>query len=396
MRTRWVIALFAALLVVVSAAVWITYRDQPQPTPPPVAPVATPAPLPPATGLDGDGIVPGTPANEAQPDGLPVDPEALPADITIQPDPGAAAITVPGEPGVGGEIYVASPAFTGNRRLNAGWNYPSGNPHRGWDVGINRGTKLFAARDSVVVGARNGVPNHPSGSQYAVPGSASNWILLCAKLPVYGYSVLYYQHLSPTVRVEHGQKVTKGQDIGQSGNTGNSTGDHLHLSSSKVPNGWTCNMSQSQADSIRYLYLSNPSKLLFDPSKWWANSGPVKTAVRPAATSIGPVLKPGQQMYAGQTLLSANGKYAAVMQGDGNFVLYDGNKAVWSSKTNRHPGAFVRMQYNGDLVVYQGKTALWRSRTSKFHPGAYTVMQNDRNLVLYQGNKARWNTRTYR
>ena len=111
--------------------------------------------------------------------------------------------------------------------MNAGYRYPSGSFHGAWDVGVDRGTKVFAARDALVVGTHDGVKNHPVGGQYAISNSPSNWILLCANVPGIGPSVLYYQHLSPANRVSRGDRVKAGDWIGRSGNTGNSTGDHL-------------------------------------------------------------------------------------------------------------------------------------------------------------------------
>jgi len=80
------------------------------------------------------------------------------------------------------------------------------------------------------------------------------------------------------------------------------------------------------------------------------------------------------------------GTLKLIQQGDGNLVLYLGNKALWSSHTNYHPGAHTVMQGDGNLVIYSpaGK-ALWSSRThQKASPpcSAILSLQGDKNLVL--------------
>ena len=42
----------------------------------------------------------------------------------------------------------------------------------------------------------------------------------------------------------------------------------------------------------------------------------------------------------------------AVMQGDGNFVLYRNGAAVWFTGTFGHPGSTLRLQDDGNLVIY--------------------------------------------
>lgn len=269
---RWLVAFIATLAIVVLGAAVIGHRQLDEPPAPAPAPIV-PAPLPPATGIDGDGLA--VAPTEAQPDGLPADPEALPPDVQAQPDAGAPAMVIPTPEGIGGEVYVRSPAFKGRQRLNAGFRYPSGTLHGAWDIGIDRGTKVYAARRGIVVGKNDGVRNHPSGSAYAVSGSPSNWVLLCAIVPGIGRSVLYYQHLSPGIKVKRKQVVAKGTLLGRSGNTGNSTGDHLHLSASKLPKGWRCGkITKAQAEYLRYDYLRSPNRRLFAPARFWA--GPNK------------------------------------------------------------------------------------------------------------------------
>ena len=89
--------------------------------------------------------------------------------------------------------------------------------HDGIDFGLPVGTKLLSAADGVVVGM---------GDTDVVPRCESwgQWILI--KHP-FGLSTLY-AHLS-LMKVSLGQKVKSGEIIGYSGNTGFSTGPHLHF-----------------------------------------------------------------------------------------------------------------------------------------------------------------------
>jgi hypothetical protein len=80
---------------------------------------------------------------------------------------------------------------------------------------------------------------------------------------------------------------------------------------------------------------------------------------------------------------SCDGRFQLVMQADGNLVLYQGTKALWSSGTAGHPSSRGAMQADGNLVVYdKSGAALWASRTSG-NPGARLAIQNDGNLVIY-------------
>ncbi|MEX1140719.1 MAG: peptidoglycan DD-metalloendopeptidase family protein, partial [Thermoleophilaceae bacterium] len=122
---------------------------------------------------------------------------------------------------------------------------------------------------------------------------------------------------------------------------------------------------------------------------WASNTAVVKPSVPSTLTA-------GQQLRAGELIRSASGRFRAVMQGDGNFVVYDGSTALWSSRTNGHPGSRVVMQGDGNLVVYsKGGRALWSSRTNG-HPGSRVVMQSDGNLVVYRGKKPLWASKQQR
>ncbi|SDS85360.1 Surface antigen [Nocardioides scoriae] len=97
------------------------------------------------------------------------------------------------------------------------------------------------------------------------------------------------------------------------------------------------------------------------------------------------------QLTPGQALWSHDGRFTALMQGDGNFVVYGPGGAQWASGTGVS-GSIVRMQGDGNLVVYApGAVAKWSSATQG--AGARLVMQDDGNLVIYSGSTALWSSR---
>jgi hypothetical protein len=112
---------------------------------------------------------------------------------------------------------------------------------------------------------------------------------------------------------------------------------------------------------------------------------------QPAPLSRTSTLSAGQTLASGQALWSTDGQYEAVMQADGNFVVYPaGGAAKWDTQTGTR-GSTITMQTDGNLVVYApgGQQALWSSSTAP-SSGDSLVMQTDGNLVVYSSSGAIW------
>jgi murein DD-endopeptidase MepM/ murein hydrolase activator NlpD len=93
--------------------------------------------------------------------------------------------------------------------------------HNGIDIGVDTGTSVRAAMD----GSVSETGYNSSFGNYIVLSHHAGWMSL-------------YGHLQ-SVAVKRGQRIAAGQRIGYSGNTGYSTGPHLHFSVFK--NGRTVN-----------------------------------------------------------------------------------------------------------------------------------------------------------
>jgi len=100
---------------------------------------------------------------------------------------------------------------------SSGRLYASGT-HNGTDFGVSEGNNVKASLTGVVQGVGN-------TDQYPGCLSYGKWVLVKHNN---GLSTLY-AHLS-LITVSPGQNVSTGQVVGYSGNTGYSTGPHLHMS----------------------------------------------------------------------------------------------------------------------------------------------------------------------
>ena len=107
--------------------------------------------------------------------------------------------------------------------ITAGWYYSDGKLHRAIDLRAAVGTPVYAAEDGTVdwVQAWNG--HSTSGDQ-----SYGNLVRIRHADYNGGKLQTLYAHLQ-RVTVKNGQAVREGEVIGYSGNTGNSTGPHLHF-----------------------------------------------------------------------------------------------------------------------------------------------------------------------
>jgi len=102
-------------------------------------------------------------------------------------------------------------------------------------------------------------------------------------------------------------------------------------------------------------------------------------------------LNAGEFFLQGGFLLSMNEKYKAIMQPDGNFVVYNkGNEAisaVWATHTYSRGKAPYRliMHASGRLVVYDGReNALWTlQKTERDGAGQYLMLENEGSLSVY-------------
>jgi hypothetical protein len=107
------------------------------------------------------------------------------------------------------------------------------------------------------------------------------------------------------------------------------------------------------------------------------------------------VLNANESLTAGQSRVSADGRFTLVMQGDGNLVLYwAGHGALWATGTNGSGATIATMQGDGNLVLYNASgSAKWSSHTYG-HAGAGLTVQSDGNVVIYQNSTALWSSKT--
>jgi hypothetical protein len=103
-----------------------------------------------------------------------------------------------------------------------------------------------------------------------------------------------------------------------------------------------------------------------------------------------------------QKLVSNNGKFEAVMQSDGNFVIYQyttSRQPIWATGTNGRgvPPYRLAVQADSNLVVYGASGPTWASGIRGGTAPFTLIMQDDGNLVVYDNSqRAVWASGTQR
>lgn len=108
---------------------------------------------------------------------------------------------------------------------------------------------------------------------------------------------------------------------------------------------------------------------------------------------MGDTLRTGEQLGLGQSL--ENGAYRLVLQQDGNLVLEESGSPVWAAGTDGTGVTKAVLQPDGNFVLYSDDgTAHWASQTSGKDAERLTL-QADRNVVLYgKDGAALWASET--
>ncbi|MGE3499697.1 MAG: M23 family metallopeptidase [Candidatus Binatia bacterium] len=124
---------------------------------------------------------------------------------------------------------------------------------------------VLAVADATVVDVLDGLDDQipgtlPDPATVTLANVEGNHVIL----DIGGGAHVFYAHLKKgSVRVRPGDRVTRGQEIGRIGNTGNTSGPHLHLHVMEGP-------SAIGGDGLPYVFSRFTLAGMIDPERWYA------------------------------------------------------------------------------------------------------------------------------
>lgn len=129
------------------------------------------------------------------------------------------------------EVIVSTSGWTrpvaGGYRITEGvWSYSFGGGHMGVDLGVNTGTAVQAAGNGIVASTRGGCSTNGS---WSCNGSYGNYVNIIIDVDGTMYGVLYAHLEAGSFNVSANQRINAGDVLARSGNSGASTGPHLHV-----------------------------------------------------------------------------------------------------------------------------------------------------------------------
>lgn len=129
----------------------------------------------------------------------------------------------------GGSGTLQRPVSSGS--ISAGMYYPSGGYHGAIDYAVPSGTPVYAAAEGVVLKTQNLTTSYGTHVVIQHAGGLQTW---------------YAHGTSGSICVSPGQTVSRGQQIMRSGNSGNSSGPHLHFEVRVAPYAYGNRVNPSQ------------------------------------------------------------------------------------------------------------------------------------------------------
>src|SRR5437773_2200413 len=86
-------------------------------------------------------------------------------------------------------------------------------------------------------------------------------------------------------------------------------------------------------------------------------------------------LNPGDSLAVGGSITSQDGRFTLTLQADGNLVLDEpGRGARWATGTDGRTVSQAVMQTDGNFVLYGPAGPIWATATEG-HPGSYLAVQ---------------------
>ncbi len=137
--------------------------------------------------------------------------------------------------------------------------------------------------------------------------------------------------------------------------------------------------SLSDYIAIRATNAPAPTSQGADPTS------PPMEPVAPQTPGCGKLVA-NQSLGIDQGVTSCDGRFTLILQGDGNLVFYqNGSKALWSTSTFGSSVQSTVMQEDGNLVIYGPSGAIWSSKTDG-NPGAWLALDDHGALVIDDAN----------
>lgn len=244
--------------------------------------------------------------------------------------------------------------------------------HQGYDYIMNEGTQILAAYDGTVIFAGEESPFFCPPLNSTVSGKA---VRIRHTINNETFDSLY-AHFS-SISVSTGQAVTKGTPLGLSGNTGCSTGPHLHFDIQKI----TSNNSSSSAS--------------IDPAGWSVQNATDPWAIHSNGTTSIYLWAPGEapREYRA-TSLSPNPNPSDNAPVAITYIQWAGSRDHLNPNNEYVELVLDSRYYSGQSYLLEGYTIMNNAGDSFTFPSGFAIQQGQQ-VKVFSGQGSNTSTDLY-